>query len=106
MDFFTYKGKVAKIVDADTVDVIIDLGFEVYKKVRCRLIGINAPELNTDAGKVAKDFLISVLPINDPVIVVSKDYDKYGRSVAEIYHNEVNINKMLIDKGHAVVYSK
>lgn len=104
VSLYTYNAKVVKIVDADTVDVLVDLGFEVYKKLRCRLAGINAPELNTDSGKIAKAFLIDALPINDPVVIISKDYDKYGRSVAVIYHYEVNINQMLLETGHAVPY--
>jgi micrococcal nuclease len=104
MNLFTYTGKVNKIIDADTIDVTLDLGFEVYKKLRCRLAHINAPEMKTDAGKAAKIFLSAALPINDTVIVISKEYDKYGRSVAEIFHNDVNINQMLLDTGHAVPY--
>lgn len=104
MELYTYKGKVTKIVDADTVDITVDLGFEVFKKVRCRLARINAPELSTPEGKVAKAFLAGVLPINDSVTIASKEYDKYGRSVAEIYHQEVSVNQMLLDTGHAVAY--
>lgn len=104
MELYTYKGKVTKIVDGDTVDVTVDLGFEVYKKVRCRLARINAPELNTTEGKVAKAFLGGALPINDPVIIASKEYDKYGRSVAEIYHQEISINQLMLDTNHAVPY--
>lgn len=101
---YIYNAKVVKIVDADTVDVMVDLGFEVYKKVRTRLAGINAPELNTDEGKVAKAFLVGALPVDTPVIIVSKDYDKYGRSVAVIYQENVNINQMLLDSGYAIPY--
>lgn len=101
---YIYNAKVVKIVDADTVDVMVDLGFEVYKKVRTRLAGINAPELNTNEGKVAKAFLVGALPVDTPVIIVSKDYDKYGRSVAVIYQENVNINQMLLDSGYAIPY--
>jgi len=104
MNFYTYKAKLTKIIDADTVDTEIDLGFEVFKKVRCRLAGIDAPELRTEAGKIAKQFLIDTIPLNSDVIIESKKYDKYGRSLAIIYFNNININQLLIDKGHATVY--
>lgn len=101
---YTYNAKVVKIIDADTVDLLIDLGFSVYKKLRCRLAGLNSPELNTAEGKAARDFLVANLPINEDVIVISKEYDKYGRSLGVIYYKELNINKLLLDSGHAVVY--
>jgi micrococcal nuclease len=104
MELFNYSGKVAKVVDGDTVDVVLDLGFEVYKKVRCRLNGIDSPETNTEAGKIAKTFLTTELPVDTPVKVASRLYDKYGRSVADIYKGDVNINQFMIDSGHAVVY--
>ncbi len=104
VSLYTYNAKVVKIIDGDTVDVLIDLGFEVYKKVRCRLARINSPELTTSEGKIAKSFLIDTLPINEPVVIVSKDYDKYGRSVAEIYYKETSMNQLMLDMGHAVPY--
>lgn len=104
ISFYIYNAKIIKIIDGDTIDVLVDLGFEIYKKVRCRLAGINSPKLNTNEGKAAKAFLISILPIDTPVIVFSKDYDKYGRSIAEIYQGDININKLMIDSGHAVPY--
>ncbi len=105
VSLYTYNAKVVKVIDGDTVDVMMDLGFEVYKKVRCRLAGINSPELNTDEGKIAKAFLIGALPVDTPLVVFSKVYDKYGRSVAELYQDGVSISKLMIDSGHAVPYT-
>ena len=105
ISLYTYNAKVVKVIDGDTVDVMMDLGFEVFKKVRCRLAGINAPEVSTDEGKVARSFLTGALPVDTPVIVYSKDYDKYGRSIAVIFQDNVNISKMMLDSGHAVVYT-
>ncbi|NTW91114.1 MAG: nuclease [Erysipelotrichaceae bacterium] len=102
--YFTYKAVLNKIVDADTLDATLDLGFSVFKKVRCRLAGINAPELSTPEGKIAKQFLIETLPLNSEITVESKGYDKYGRSIAVIYFNGESINKKLLDTGHAVPY--
>ena len=106
MTFYTYRGKIVKIIDGDTIDVIIDLGFEVQKRVRCRLDSVDAPAITTPEGKKAKEFLVEKLPINETVTVVSNKYDKYGRSVAMVYYNDVNINQLLLDNNHAVVYKK
>lgn len=104
MELFNYTGKVAKVIDGDTVDIVLDLGFEVSKKVRCRLNRIDAPETNTEAGKVAKTFIATELPAGTDVKIASKSYDKYGRSVAEIYKGDININQLMLDSGHAIVY--
>ena len=101
---FTYLAQVIKIVDADTIDLMVDLGFDVHKKVRCRLAGINAPEMKTEEGKLAKAFLVQELPLNSTVIMISKEYDKYGRSVADILYNNVSLSKLLLEKGFAVPY--
>lgn len=105
VSLYTYNGKVVKIVDGDTVDVLVDLGFEVYKKVRCRLAGINAPEMSTAEGKLSKEFLVTTLPLDTAVVIISREYDKYGRSVATIFIGDKNINQLMIDTNHAVVYT-
>ena len=101
---FTYKAKLLKIIDADTLDVELDLGFEVYKRARCRLANINAPELKTLEGKAAKQFIVDTIPLGSEILVESKDYDKYGRSLAIVHYNGVNINELLITNNHAIAY--
>lgn len=92
---YNYKiSNLVKVVDGDTIDVNVDLGFEVSKKVRCRLARINAPEIGTDEGKVFKQKLIDKLTVATPVSLESLQYDKYGRSVAEIMLSD---NTMLSD---------
>lgn len=95
---YTYKAKVEKIVDGDTIDLIADLGFETYRKVRCRLARIDAAELSTAEGKKIKKELNNLIPVNTNVIFESKEYDKYKRSIAEIYLNNINISDYLINK--------
>lgn len=101
---YLYNAKVLKVVDGDTVDVQVDLGFDVSKKIRLRFAGINAPETSTDAGKVAKDFLTTTLPVGSDIIIMSKEYDKYGRSVAVVYYNNISLNELMVSSGHAVIY--
>lgn len=77
-DFGPYSGVVDKVHDGDTIDVKLDLGFDLTVYCRCRVYGINAPELSTQAGKDARDFAQGILPVGTVVKVVSKGWDKYG----------------------------
>jgi micrococcal nuclease len=44
---YTYEAKVVRVVDGDTIDALIDLGFDIHKKIRIRMVGINTPESRT-----------------------------------------------------------
>ena len=109
-----YDVKVIKVVDGDTVDVDIDLGFGVWiHKERVRLHGIDTPESRTsDAtekvfGLKAKAFLEKWVTAGD-VTLRTKTYDakgKFGRILGELwYAREHNINQKMIDEHHAVAY--
>ena len=122
---YTYRGEVKAVVDADTVDVLIDLGFGVHTMQRLRLYGIDAPEMRTEAGKIAKEYVKSVLlGVNGDnfeyvyVRTIKDRKDKYGRKLAVLYfdpssmisdYNESKIemmpdslNKQIVRNGHAV----
>jgi micrococcal nuclease len=103
---YSYRATVVKVIDADTVDVDVALGFHVRVAIRTRLLGINAPEVATQAGKDARDYLRGVLPPGTAVIVrtYADPKDKYGRWLAELQLGEVLINDQLVDAGHAVPY--
>lgn len=112
---YEYRCKVARVVDGDTVDVDIDLGFGVWlRKERIRLKGIDTPESRTrdreekKYGLAAKAFLKKALGLN-PVLVTSKDgKGKFGRIlgefVIEVEGTTININQLLVDNHHAVQY--
>lgn len=102
---YAYKATVEKIVDADTVDFNVDLGFNIYSKIRVRLLGVNAPERGTTAGKAATDWLTGYLPAGHQVTIdVFKSREKYGRWLAHISYNGTNVNEELIKNGHAIRY--
>ena len=90
---FTYAAKLIEVIDGDTVDLLIDLGFGVHVKERCRLYGIDAPEIETDAGKAAKAYLGSLLGASIELFVATRKMtrkpkektDKYGRYLAVLY---------------------
>ena len=106
---YKYNAKVTRVVDGDTVDALVDLGFDTWKKVRIRMMGLNAPESRTrdleekKKGLAAKDRLKELL-ISDTFILQSHGVGKYGRCLGELFVNEVNVNKKLIEEGHAVEY--
>jgi|TARA_Y100000114_G_scaffold93161_1_gene86612 micrococcal nuclease len=109
---YEYKFKLDRVVDGDTIDIVIDLGFSILHKCRVRLFGIDTPESRTRdldekaRGKLAKDFLSFCLASSDEhVIKTSVDgKGKFGRVLGEIYCDGKNINLLMIDKHHAVAY--
>ena len=116
---FEYQCKIVKVIDGDTVDVDIDLGFGVWlKKQRIRLYGIDTPESRTrdleekKYGLVAKAFVESHLPVGSmrTLITVKDAVGKYGRILGKFkaYDSDldawVNMNQWMIVKHLAVEY--
>jgi micrococcal nuclease len=112
---FFYQAKVAHVVDGDTVDLLIDLGFDLMPKVRIRLHGVNTPESRTrdleekELGLAAKDYVYDWLSANDYVYVrILKDGSgKHGRISGYIYADDKMtkcLNDDIIDSGHGQPY--
>ena len=113
---YTYSVKIVKIVDGDTVDVDIDLGFGVWlHNQRIRLSGIDAPESNSKdileraCAKAAKERVESLLPVGSKQTLISTDFknsaDKYGRILGEFKVTNTTVNKILIAEHYAVPYN-
>ena len=109
---YRYKVEVTRVVDGDTVDVDIDLGFGMtYKKQRVRLMGIDTPESRTRDleekfyGKQSKKFLSSVLK-GKVVTLLSHDKGKFGRIIGELFveGDDMSVNQLMIRENHAVPY--
>lgn len=103
--FGPYKGVVDKVHDGDTVYCKLDLGFELTVYARVRVFGINAPELSTDAGKLARDFAQSIMPVGTVVEVLSHGWDKYGGRIdgeIQIVTADIDFAKAMVDSGNAV----
>lgn len=111
---FSYRvNKVTKIIDGDTIDVIIDMGFDILFKSRVRLFGIDTPESRT-RDKVEKKFgLMSKKYLTDRLKKANKitikthkgeETGKFGRILGEILCDGENINLAMCKKGHAVAY--
>ena len=124
---YNYNIKIVRVIDGDTVDVMIDLGFNIWIKNRIRLFGIDTPEIRTkdleekERGKGAKARLEELLCLftdldYDRVLTLtSHGVDKYGRCLGTLYgadnHNpngedQLNLNELLISEGFATRYNK
>ena len=108
---YIYNATCIRVVDGDTIDATIDLGFDTWKKIRIRLVGLNAPESRTRdleekrLGIAAKEFLKDILIKHDNTFILhSQGLGKYGRCLGELFLGEVNLNELLITEGHAVAY--
>ena len=107
---YEYNVSITKVVDGDTVDVDIDLGFGMtYKKQRVRLMGIDTPESRTRDlveklfGKASKKHLKELLSEGN-ITLRSHDKGKFGRILGELFINDISINQKMIDDHHAVDY--
>jgi micrococcal nuclease len=112
---YQYKAKIVRVVDGDTMDIVIDLGFKNTTNQRIRLKGINTPETYSvkrdteeyKKGVAAKDFVIKRIVENnsEALIETDKDTGKYGRYIATIWlaDNSVSLNDELVEKGFAQV---
>lgn len=108
---YEYKVKeILKVVDGDTVDVLIDLGFGLMKKERVRVAGVDTPEKRTkDArekslGLDASQFTFEWFSQDGEVIVKTSKEGKYGRMLGWFYRDGECLNTRLIKEGWAFAY--
>ena len=110
---YEYSCKVERVVDGDTVDVVLNLGFDIMYKSRVRLYGIDTPESRTRnldekaRGKMAGAFLKNKIDAGEKVVIQTKLKDsrgKFGRVLGNIIVDGININQLMIDNHHAAAY--
>ena len=119
MEKYIYRGKLERVVDGDTIDALIDVGFDIWIKKRIRYKGIDTWESRTrdleekakglEAKARNKELLMEVSSKPGYFRLKSFGVGKYGRVLGEIYiedkeGKQYNINKTLISEGHAYVY--
>ena len=119
MEKYIYRGKLERVVDGDTIDALIDVGFDIWIKKRIRYSGIDTWESRTrdleekakglEAKARNKELLMEVSSKPGYFRLKSFGVGKYGRVLGEIYiedkeGKQYNINKTLISEGHAYVY--
>jgi len=110
---YEYSCEVQRVVDGDTVDVVLDLGFDILHKCRVRLYGIDTPESRTRnldekaRGKMASAFLSEAINSGNKVVIQTKLKDskgKYGRVLGDIVVDGKNINQLMVKCHLAVAY--
>jgi len=110
---YTYRATIVKVVDGDTVDVDLDVGFNTTIRKRLRFVGIDTYEVRGDEreqGLLAKARLIEMIELSDNIYVqtVMDATGKYGRVLAYFWTETdgaiVNVNEQLIIEGHGVPY--
>lgn len=100
-----YNATVDRVVDGDTVNLTVDLGFTVLIRQSCRLYGINAAEKGTEGGNAATANLTELLPVGTHVVVQSLAIDKFGgRFDGIIYLTGTNLNDKLVKDGWAAAW--
>jgi len=106
-----YKCRIIRVVDGDTVDAEIDLGFHMRNVDRVRLMGIDTPESRTrnlkekELGIASKIFLRDTVRILDkPLMIQTTKEGKFGRILGTLYSGNTNINELLIQNNHARPY--
>ena len=119
MEKYIYRAKLERVVDGDTVDALIDLGFDTWVKKRIRYAGIDTWESRTRdlnekkmglAAKARNKELLEKISSKPGYFrLKSHGVGKYGRVLAEIFiqdedENDINVNQLLIMEGHAYVY--
>jgi endonuclease YncB( thermonuclease family) len=85
-DLYTFKATVERIVDADTMLVHVDLGFDTWTRQRLRFRGIDTPELSTADGQRAKRFIESRIKPSDFVVIKTHKSDKYDRYLVDVFY--------------------
>lgn len=110
---YTYKAKIINIVDGDTIDVMVDLGFDIHHEVRLRLNGIDTPEIRTkdlqekELGLKAKQFIQDLCEKYKYECIVKTIKDKkgkFGRYLGDIYFEDESLSLLLIAEGYAKKY--
>ena len=93
------QGEIVKVYDGNTITLV-----ENQEKVKIRLYGLDAPELNQNFGKEAREYLLNLCPLHSQAKVKIINKDKYKRVVGIVYCNTVNVNEKLVENGFAWAY--
>ena len=119
MEKYIYRGKLERVVDGDTIDALIDVGFDIWIKKRIRYSGIDTWESRTrdlaekakglEAKARNKELLMEISSKSGYFRLKSYGVGKYGRVLGEIFiedkeGKQYNINETLISEGHAYIY--
>lgn len=116
---YTYKCELIRVIDGDTIEAKIDLGFDTWSFKTIRLSGIDTPEIRTKnleekkLGNQSKQAVIDIFNKTKQnggkvfFYLKSVEYDSFGRSLGVVYTiDDVNLNEYLLANGYAKIYQK
>jgi len=99
-----YFGQILRVIDGDTFEALIELGFGVSQKFHVRLDGIDTPEMSTNEGKIAKEYVRELIE-GKTVILTDSGPEKYGRARANIkLMDGTDLTSFLIEKKVGIEY--
>jgi len=109
---YIYMATVLNVIDGDTIDIEVDLGFRVYQEMRVRLAGVDTPEKNAKHPELRAEAMKSKQRVVDLVLgkrllVETFKVDKYGRYLAKVFldtSDGKSLNDVLLEEGLAVAY--
>ena len=114
---YAYAAKLARVIDADTLLLTVDVGFNIWLDMTVRLRGIDSPEITTHAGYKAKQFVVDRLKVPDTIVIKAYRAGKFGRYLADVYYSKkkksdpretaregIFLNQQLLDEGLARLY--
>jgi len=104
---YHYEARVERIVDGDTIEFSVDLGFHMYFREQMRLAHYAAPEIKGPEralGLVAKQKLEELLPTGTIVTIQSQKTEKYGRWLAQVTWGDSTLSEYLIGEGYGIGY--
>ena len=114
---YTYSAKLIRVIDGDTIDLEIDLGFDLSIRQRLKLYGVDTPDSRSadsetkQKGLEAKQRLTELLPRQFKIITILNKRGKYGRVLGEVFISDknggkdINVNELMVKEGHAVKYT-
>ena len=117
---FHYRARCVRVIDGDTADFVLDLGFHLTASLRMRLLGVDTPEMHAkdpvERGRavIAKQYLMQALKpglsldMDWPLRVRTEKADSFGRWLADVWlaDSGVSVNGELLKLGHAVEYKR
>ena len=116
---YTYKAKVEKVVDGDTLDLLVDLGFRIHHNVRVRLLGVDCPETRKasdfekskglEAKEFTKAYVEKAMTDHGYIIVSTESTDKYGRWLSQVRSPEegaLTLTESLVRSNHTKDHMK
>jgi micrococcal nuclease len=107
-NLYYYKGLVVNVVDGDTYDILVSMGFVVYQMIRFRLAVYNTPEVRGEEREEGLRVKAKVKDMIEGQTVILKSHKKgsFQRYLAEVWVDDINLGPHLYDNGDATIWGK